>query len=251
MRQSVAAAGSVRRAVEAAVAAAVILWAPAAMAGDRAVLDIIGYSADARYFAFEEFGIQDGSGFAYATIYVVDLETDEWVGGTPFHEQADDETTDLGAIRTAAREAAGAELEDAGIEVPAELVAHIGDGEFDEDASELSFGVPGYMGPGSVIGEHRLTLSSFPSQSPEPCEDYLGEAPLGYALTLAGEGEERELHRDKRLPRSRGCPMDYRLYGVALPFGAADISGGVALISVYPFGFEGPDRRFIAVPLSN
>ena len=35
-----------------------------ALAGDRALIDVIGYSQDTDYFAFEEFGIQDGSGFA-------------------------------------------------------------------------------------------------------------------------------------------------------------------------------------------
>jgi hypothetical protein len=37
---------------------------------------------------------------------------------------------------------------------------------------------------------------------------------------------------------------------VVLPFGAGDIEDGVAIVSVYPGGFEGPDRRFIAVPLA-
>ena len=52
------------------------------LAGDRAQLDLIGYSADGSYFAFEEFGVQDGSGFAYSSIYVVDLVDDSWVVGT-------------------------------------------------------------------------------------------------------------------------------------------------------------------------
>ena len=53
--------------------AAAIAFAGPALAGDRAVIDFIGYSADSRYFAFEEFGIQDGSGFPYSSIYIIDL----------------------------------------------------------------------------------------------------------------------------------------------------------------------------------
>jgi predicted secreted protein len=49
------------------------------------------------------------------------------------------------------------------------------------------------------------------------------------------------------LPKSRGCPTDYRLYAVVAPFQQAEPR--IALISSYPFGFEGPDRRFLAVPL--
>ena len=29
---------------------------------------------------------------------------------------------------------------------------------------------------------------------------------------------------------------------------SGSVPGAVAIVSVYPFGFEGPDRRFIAVP---
>ena len=40
-----------------------------ALAGDAALADFIGFSEDGQTFAFEEYGIQDGSGFAYSTIY--------------------------------------------------------------------------------------------------------------------------------------------------------------------------------------
>ena len=57
-------------------------WRPLRrLAGDRALIDLIGYSEDGRIFAFEEFGIQDGSGFPYSNIYVVDLPADKWAYG--------------------------------------------------------------------------------------------------------------------------------------------------------------------------
>jgi hypothetical protein len=34
-----------------------------------------------------------------------------------------------------------------------------------------------------------------------------------------------------------------------MPFMSPSIADAVAIISVYPGGFEGPDRRFLAVPL--
>jgi predicted secreted protein len=68
-------------------------------------------------------------------------------------------------------------------------------------------------------------------------------------LTLtAPDGTTEDIHHDgATLPKSRGCPMDYRLYAVVTPFEQA--TPRIALISIYPFGFEGPDRRFLAVPL--
>ena len=81
MKQSVASGVSARRAF--ASLALVLGLAVPALAGDRALLDIVGYSSDDRFLVFEEFGIQDGSGFAYSSIYAVDLIEDSWVVGTP------------------------------------------------------------------------------------------------------------------------------------------------------------------------
>jgi hypothetical protein len=41
-------------------------WPLVAQAGDAAKLDILGFSKDGGVFAFEEYGVQDGSGFPYA-----------------------------------------------------------------------------------------------------------------------------------------------------------------------------------------
>jgi predicted secreted protein len=49
------------------------------------------------------------------------------------------------------------------------------------------------------------------------------------------------------LPKSRGCPVDYRLYAVVAPF--QQLAPRIAFVSLYRYGFEGPDRRFLAVPL--
>jgi predicted secreted protein len=224
-----------------------LLTAPVA-AGDRALLDLIGYSADAGFFAFEEFGIQDGSGFAYSSLYIVDLSEDEWVVGTPVRVQASTEETSLSQVRQEVRAKAAEQLAALGIDRPAELVAQIGDGAAGMDGTSLRFGLPGFA-PGTVREEHELRLSTFPVTAAAPCKQWFAVDPLGYQLVLADEGGTRQIHRDDTLPRSRGCPATYRLYGVALPFEAQSLADAVALVSVYPGGFEGPDRRFIAVPL--
>ena len=67
--------------------------------------------------------------------------------------------------------------------------------------------------------------------------------------TITGkDGVGHELHRDVgMLPKSRGCITGYRLFAVVTQQYAMAQSG-VAIISTYPVGFEGPDRRFLAVP---
>lgn len=225
----------------------VCLAAPA-LAGDRALIDYIGFSADNRYFAFEEFGIQDGSGFAYSNIYVIDLTTDSWVIGTPVRVQADDENRTMADIRREAAERAASHVESFGIDVPVEIAAIIGDGVPDTDGRALRFGAPGY-GPGAVSGNYTLSLSSFPTSSASPCMDWFSLDPQGYELVITDSDVERLVYRDGPLPRSRGCPLDYRIYGVVMPFMSPSLTNAVAIISVYPGGFEGPDRRFLAVPL--
>ena len=56
---------------------------PTASAGDMASLDILGYSRDGSVFAFEEFGVFDGSGGAYSNIYFIDIKADRFLPGTP------------------------------------------------------------------------------------------------------------------------------------------------------------------------
>ena len=79
-----------------------------AMAGDAAEFRSHGFSNDqgGRYYAFEEFGVQDGSGFPYSNIYIVDLQTDQWVPDTPVRVLIEQENQPLLAARIKAFEEA-------------------------------------------------------------------------------------------------------------------------------------------------
>lgn len=248
MQQSVAKAGMVRRAARAICALLAMVASLPALAGDRALIEVIGYSPDGAYLAFEEFGVQDGSGFAYSSIYIIDLAEDAWVVGTPIRAQASEEAIPLTEIRAQAQSEAEDDLATLGITVPAQFLALIGDGVPDNDGSALSFGRPG-LEPGTVTDVNGLTLSQFGTRSAAPCQEWFDSEPVGYELSLSNDDGTRIVHRDTTLPRSRGCPVEYRLYGVLTPFQAADAGAAVAVLSVYTYGFEGPDRRFLAVPL--
>ena len=232
---------------------ALMIGAGSAQAGDRALAEFLGYSSDGRYFAFEEYGIQDGSGFAYSTIYVIDLPADAWVAGTPYRVQAGDSDADalLSDIRGEAGEQAAAKLETLGIETPAEVLVLLGDGVPGADGKSMAFSLPVWWPPGST-GEavFSLELTTFDAESAEPCQDYIGEKARGFALSFASGGDLVGLYRDGKLPKSRGCPLDYRLYAVVRPF-AGGAGPAVVIISSYPFGFEGPNRRFLVLPLGD
>ncbi len=153
------------------------------------------------------------------------------------------------SIRAEARQQAGDKLDEYAIGEPVEVLALIGDGVPSNDGRTLLFSTPFCCGPGETREDRFvLTLSTFPVEGDSDCVTILGHQPLGYALTLGTGTETVELHRDGgKLPRSRGCVTDYRLYGVIQPFTVA--GPRLAVVSVYPFGFEGPDRRFLVVPI--
>ena len=234
-----------RNAVLAASALLAASLSAPALAGDRALVDFIGFSGDGRYFAFEEFGVQDGSGFPFSTIYVIDLPADKWVAGSPFSAKLEDDGSPVDKVRQQSRALAAGVLEDLAVNEPADLIALNGDGQ--SGGKSIAFGFPGY-GLNAPQQMRTLVLETFAADTPgTPCSDYTADPTLGFALTLDGV----ELHRDTTLPKSRGCALDYRIFGVVEPAQlGGSVPGAVAIISVYPFGFEGPDRRFIAVPLN-
>ena len=68
---------------------------------------------------------------------------------------------------------------------------------------------------------------------------------FGFALALDGV----EVYRDNSIPKSRSCPLDYQIAGIVTTM-EEPATRAVAMISVMKVGFEGPDRRLIAVPFS-
>ena len=227
-----------------------LLGAQAARAADAALMEPIGYSENLRYFVFEEFGIQDGSGFAYSSIYMIDLSQDRWVVGTPIRVIAESEEEPLTSVRAHARADAEPLLTDLSIDVPAHELASNGDGAPDNDGKSLVFGLPLPGSPDGLDGRHALGLETYTTASGSPCEDWFAEKAVGFVLSITDFGPQREVHRDEVIPRSRGCPAQYRIHSVYAPFQATDIASSVALISVYVQGFEGLDRRFMAVALA-
>jgi predicted secreted protein len=71
-KKTVARSGRLLRPV---LASAIAAASVPALAADTAALSILGFSRDQGVFAFEEYGIQDGSGFPYSNIYAIDRKS--------------------------------------------------------------------------------------------------------------------------------------------------------------------------------
>ncbi|MFT3986964.1 DUF2259 domain-containing protein [Aestuariivirga sp.] len=230
-----------------------------AEAADGAQFQALGFSPDARYFAFEQFGIQDGSGFSYADVFIIDTEKNEWVKGSPIREMTEDESGKLGLSHARALERAAPLLKSAGITEPAELLAAFPATQVGLPRNMVKFdryynSTGGGAEDGTANAEIRmeLALSTAEVAIPENCKAY--EEPVkGFTLTMK-RGEQAQpatVHSDAALPASRGCALGYDIAAVYGPSGYPETRRLVALIAVYTRGFEGQDRRYIAVPFAD
>jgi predicted secreted protein len=233
------------------LALAFCILTSSAAAGDRALIDFIGYSRDERYLAIEEYGVNDGLETAFSNIYIVDLTNGDFAGGSPFRTEADeDEQQPLTEIREKTAKAAKAALSNLTIDSPVDIDVLVGDGEL-AARTEIRFGLPVYStAPAATRGDYILSLKTFDLPQSATCEGSVGTARQGFILSFAGDGPIRELHRDPEtgLPAWRQCPVGYRIYAVVTPH-EGGLSGGAAIVASYPFGFEGPSRRFVVVPI--
>ncbi len=212
-------------------------------AGDYAQRDILGFSPDGSTFAFEEYGIQDGSGFPYSNIYVIDTARDAWVAGTPIRVRRDDETVALLSVRDDARKQAGAVLKTHGIVPVGDTLVSNPVTEVGADPYAVRFITNPYVHTDRIW---TVTLTPLPFPDPPGCEN-LGPV-HGLRLVLGHpDGTTEVLQEDARLPSSRGCAQDYAISDVLAYFPDGGKPVLAILLSLYTVGFEGPDRRFLAV----
>ena len=226
-----------------------ILAPVTALAGDAAEFRAHGFSADqkGRYFAFEEFGVQDGSGFPYSNIYIVDLETDKWVPGSPIRVQLDTEAQTALAARIQAFQQATPLMEKYAITRAGVMMAASPLNE-NSDKAVLTFHQTVHPMLTNQPAPYKLELSNIDVQDIHGCNTQNGRV-MGFALSLTKpDGEFIDLHDEGSVPKSRGCPVFYHLIAVFAPDRHRVSSNAVAIIGVFGRGFEGPDLRYIAMP---
>lgn len=235
------------RLISAALAA--LLCVSTAKAGDVAEMRPHGFSADGRYFSYEEFGEQDGSGFPYSTIYVIDTETDGFVPGSPVEIRIQDEQASIGeARRKAALEVDGL-FKKLGIgDDPGYLVAYNPVSELIEKPLTLRY----QPVPSLYLGDdvRQLRLEIFGMEGAGNCKRW-GIAVQGFRLLMAPDDNPeatRTVYEDKRIPESRRCPSTYAIGGVVTP-GYRSKAPHIVMVQVASLGFEGNDLRWIAIPV--
>lgn len=218
--------------------------APAVLAGDFAKRHVHGFTIDGGLFAFEEYGRQDGSGFPYSNIYVIDTATDQWTAGSPFRALLNDETKTIFDAREEARMLAGPVMksfEDRGFVVATNRFTERGN-----DPARMAALPRPVVPPIDEEIEFRLKLRSFEASS--DCEAF-GPS-MGFTLIRIGvnPGETSQvIHEDTSVPASRNCPLNYRFADIVTWFPEGGTPVAAVLILMEKVGFEGPDGRYLAV----
>lgn len=227
-----------------------VLVSAQAEAGDFAHFQPIGFSGDGRIFAFEEYGIQDGSGFPYSTIYAIDTEEDRYLPGTPIRVRIDDEAAGLARARAESLQRAEKLIADSGLrDNPGLLAAFNPMTEQGVDPVRLRYNQ--YAIDPMAGGTFTLALEPVALDLPEKCRELNPDA-TGFRLRFTEAGDEtvnRVVYEDTRIPESRNCPVAYQLSGVMTYHPREADPLHVALVLVRSYGFEGHDGRWIAVPV--
>ena len=218
----------------------------AVQAGDVAELEILGFTKDGDVFAFEEYGVQDGSGFPYANRYYIDINDDTFLKGTPIKVRLDDENATLEAARLQARQKSEAIVSQAELTANRGITAGFNPvTELSADPFRMVVNPRPIFSPVDPALEFRL--DEIGMNDTERCQS-LGEINGFRLLRIEAKdgGQTHLLHEDKSIPQSRGCPNGYQI-GAVQTFSLDSISAYAVLIAVRQYGFEGPDFRWIAV----
>ncbi|PST21755.1 DUF2259 domain-containing protein [Mesorhizobium plurifarium] len=228
-----------------------MLAASGAAAGDYAAFQPIGFSSDGDVFAFEEYGIQDGSGFPYSTVYVVDTNTDEFLPGAPVRAVAEEDGSDLHRARGEAHRRSAPLIDAYRLhDRPGVLAAYNPVTELDAEPRTLTYS--SFPADASFRKVYALKLEEKSFEPEGICKEFLKEV-KGFRLTMtekAGEPVSEVLEDDPRIPLSRRCPTGYRIGGVVTHVNADGSEVHAVMILVESLGFEGTtDGRWIAVPV--
>ncbi|CAN7286605.1 DUF2259 domain-containing protein [Mesorhizobium sp. LjNodule214] len=249
----------------AAISTALVVFAGTAHPGDAAARRIIGFSPDGTYFAFEQYGQLDAgaSDSGYSEIDIIDTRTDQFVGGKPILivDETEDATLTLEQARAqAAAQAApilakyaiaprGERMAFDKFTFPEDMVAYNDIARLEQVAQKWLSPIYDELAISTIQLDQILAGSTTDcSVSFDETRDTAGKA-LGFRLSLQGQDGKpfKLLHEDKTVPGSRNCPTSYSL-SEAYEF-TPDGKPAVLAVLVQRFsqGFEGRDRRFIAV----
>jgi predicted secreted protein len=247
------ACGSIRTAVRFLRIFALLFSSPflvaAADGAEVAERHIHGFNSTGTVFVFEQFGTQDGSGFRYSDVFYI-LTADSSTAFLPLRTVVPETQTAGSARRTVRNSASGIAPVDGFLDMGRHVFHHalnetppgVTSAQFHADFATLL---------GHVAPLYQVSIAQQVTTDPD-CADLSAGNEKTFEVTLQNidSGVTSTLWAAALPPAfyNYRCPTEYAIADVVTyqqDFGAAPKLA--VLLSVLVVGFEGPDRRFVAV----
>ncbi len=218
-------------------------YLPTSFAGEAAELNVIGFSKDGKYLAFEQYGITDGEGAAYSEIFVVDTADNDFEI-KPIQSKTDGTPEDAVAkVRATNLKLATDEFKKFNIEVGLtgkHVISHLPtDLKVDPKTAQFSF-VPPLAG--TTYTTYTLTLTEQTAKA-ENCPDGMETKKLTLKLQDDALKSSHSLQEDKGIPKTRGCPLSYRIQDVYV----LNQNTIAVFLNMFTLGNEGQNMRYLVM----
>lgn len=221
--------------------AVILLTVDPVTGADSALLRFIGFSTDGAYFAWEQYGVHDGSGFPWSTV-TIQSTTD----GSVIHEFSvvleDDFKGEGDPGAESMRQASGAlqELSDNRWD-RGSLLVHHPPTDMTSRGSSVAFCTT-YYSPSYYIGDYTLDLLTVEVPGTE-MEEFWGFPPLDLSVVFTDNVTELTCTVMKTSERTGNLQWVFG-YGIQDVWCMGD-SVFAAAIQCVSIGFEGPDLRYL------
>jgi predicted secreted protein len=209
-------------------------------ANDLTQLNFLGFSKTGKYLAFQQYGIHEGQGTAFAESFFIDVKENDYAAkpiettGAPKDDLAKIRANNLNEAK-----AKLAELEIAGDLQGTQVIAR-SIHDLDIKAHSARFDL-GSAVAGAIVKAYSLKLEE--KTGTQEC--MAGAKSKLFTLELLNEQDKKTfvLQKDKKLPPSRGCPTGYKIEDVYV----FEDKAIVVFLNVLHQGFEGQTLRYMAV----
>ncbi|MBC7796430.1 MAG: DUF2259 domain-containing protein [Pyrinomonadaceae bacterium] len=219
-----------------------------ARAGDSNNLNIIGFSKDGKYLAFEEYGSHDGSGFAYSYYTFVNVEKNTFAAPRYVLEAKDENSTEA-AIRRKAKLANFKKMQEfkiiagnKGTLVVSRLLTDLTmNGDNEEGASDRARFTEQIYYVGRR-GDYELAVKQIKTETAD-CKVYERSTYKTEISLLNNETQTTKmLQKDDVLPKSRGCVTNYRIQDIYIYEDKI-----ISFLNIRSPGFEGDNMSYMVV----
>lgn len=199
----------------------VLSFTSLALAADQSTLAFLGFSKDGKYAAYEQYGVQDGSGFPYSEIVVLNVSQSKTVISVKKVIQTENsgvKEARAQAVKAAALGRYGIQIKNLGRTVYA---SPLGKSTVQFQAKSRAY----------QMGVLPVTFKT---------KDCISPSAKGVRVQL----NKKVIFKDAVLPKDRYCAQKYAIQQVRL----WDTNKSfIAFLRYEKDGFEGPDVRYWAV----